>query len=227
MTNFSTNIDQLGLTKNGALSAEAISYEGLGKRLFDLVAVLLAMPVLLPLIGILAALVRLDGGPAFFAQERIGRGGRRFRCYKLRTMHVDAEEQLARLCAENPEIAEEWEVHQKLQHDPRVTWIGRILRRTSLDELPQFFNVLLGSMSLVGPRPFTVEQEGIYRNAMGMAYFRMRPGITGPWQVMGRSTTTFVARVRFDERYYVGMSLMNDLWLCMKTFGVVLRRTGC
>ncbi|OOY27133.1 MAG: sugar transferase [Rhodobacteraceae bacterium] len=227
MSDLSTNcvLEQTRETRR-ALSFSRIGYEGLGKRLFDVAVVVAILPILLPLVAMLALLVRLDGGPAFFAQTRIGKGGRNFRCYKLRTMRIDAEAELARLCAADPEIAREWDIHQKLENDPRITRVGAFLRRTSLDELPQFFNVLFGSMSLVGPRPFMEEQEDSYRGAMGRAYFEMRPGITGLWQVAGRSATAFVDRVRYDERYYKRLSLSNDIWLCLMTFAVVLRQTG-
>ncbi|KEO51597.1 sugar transferase [Thioclava pacifica] len=227
MSDLSTNFELAKSQANTkALPLAAVSYEGLGKRLFDIVAVIAILPILLPLVALLALLVRLDGGPAFFAQTRIGQGGRSFRCFKLRTMRVNAEAELARMCAADPAIAREWEVNQKLENDPRITRVGQFLRRTSLDELPQFFNVLFGSMSLVGPRPFMEEQEECYRGAMGRAYYRMRPGITGLWQVAGRSTTAFVDRVRYDERYYKRLSLSNDLWLCVMTVAVVLRQTG-
>lgn len=227
MSDISTNFELAKSQANTkALPLAAVSYEGLGKRLFDIVTVIAILPILLPLVALLALLVRLDGGPAFYAQTRIGQGGRSFRCFKLRTMRVNAEAELARLCASDPAIAREWEVNQKLENDPRITRIGAFLRRTSLDELPQFFNVLFGSMSLVGPRPFMQEQEECYQGAMGRAYYRMRPGITGLWQVAGRSTTAFVDRVRYDERYYKRLSLSNDLWLCVMTVAVVLRQTG-
>ncbi|PFG62835.1 lipopolysaccharide/colanic/teichoic acid biosynthesis glycosyltransferase [Thioclava sp. ES.031] len=226
MSDLSTNFEFAGATGVTPTRARILRYEGMGKRLFDILAVIAILPVLLPLIALLALAVRADGGPAFYSQIRVGQGGKRFRCYKLRTMHVDAEAQLVRLCNENPALALEWSVNQKLDDDPRITRIGRLLRRTSLDELPQFFNVLCGTMSLVGPRPFMLDQEASYKGAMGRAYYKMRPGITGLWQVAGRSTTAFVDRVRFDERYYARLSLLNDLWLCVMTVAVVLRQTG-
>ncbi|KEP69922.1 exopolysaccharide biosynthesis protein [Thioclava dalianensis] len=224
MTEFTTNITLD--TPAGAPVSQVAPYRAAGKRLFDILVVLAVMPILLPIIALLACLVRLDGGPAFFFQDRIGRDGRVFRMWKLRTMVVDAEEALARLLESCPETAREWEVNQKLAHDPRVTRLGAFLRRSSLDELPQFFNVLFGSMSIVGPRPFLLGQEDSYRGAMGHAYYRMRPGITGLWQVLGRSSTAFVDRVRFDERYYARMSLLTDIALCFMTVAVVFRQTG-
>ena len=201
-------------------------YRGFGKRLFDFTFALFLLPVLLPVIALLWLWVKRDGGPGFFIQPRVGRDGRLFNCWKLRTMVVDAEAALKKMCAEDPDCAREWRVNQKLACDPRITRAGRFLRATSLDELPQIFNVLRGDMSFVGPRPFLVDQEDIYREAGGKAYFLMRPGITGIWQVEGRSATSFAARVGFDNRYFASASLLRDLGLIAKTALIVLRRTG-
>ncbi|MBI1415658.1 MAG: sugar transferase [Limimaricola sp.] len=208
------------------MRGNSTAYTAFGKRLLDLALGVAGAPVILPVIGILCLLVRRDGGPAFYMQQRVGRNGRQFACLKLRTMVVDADKVLADLCAENPKIAAEWHRHQKLHDDPRITRIGRFLRRSSLDELPQVLNVLAGQMSLVGPRPFTPEQQDLYREAGGQAYFRMRPGITGPWQIHGRSETRFVDRVHFDELYGETISLRSDLRLVIETVGVVLKMTG-
>ena len=226
MSEFTTNIALKRQAVAQASFAGAAPYRVVGKRVFDIAIVLAILPILLPMLVVLAGLVALDGGPAFFAQPRIGRNGKTFKMWKLRTMVVDAEAKLSALCAANPAIAQEWAVNQKLAHDPRITRIGAFLRRTSLDELPQFFNVLFGSMSLVGPRPFLAAQEETYQAAMGRAYYRMRPGITGLWQVVGRSSSAFVDRVRFDERYYAKMSLFNDVMLCLMTVAVVFKQTG-
>ena len=196
------------------------------KRPFDFVLALVSLPVCLPAIAVLWLLVRLDGGAGFFAQARVGRGGRVFTCWKLRTMVPDAERVLDDLCARDPEAAREWETNQKLAKDPRITRVGAFLRATSLDELPQIWNVLKGDMSLVGPRPFMTCQEEQYRDGGGEAYFRLRPGITGPWQIDGRGATAFVDRVRFDAAYWEGLSLRQDLRLLLRTIGVVLGRTG-
>ena len=201
-------------------------YLGVPKRLFDIVLALLFMPAVAPILAVLWVLTRLDGGPGFFGQERVGKDGRRFTCWKLRTMVVDAERVLADLCASDPKVAEEWHVNQKLAKDPRITGVGRFLRKSSLDELPQILNILWGDMSFVGPRPFTVGQEHLYVAAGGTAYFKLRPGVTGLWQIEGRGTTRFVDRVRFDEDYYARASLGCDLSLIGKTFGVVLKGTG-
>lgn len=196
------------------------------KRISDLAFTLVILPVVIPLIALLWILVRLDGGPGFFVQTRVGKGGRHFRCLKLRTMAVDAEERLRKMCEADPAIAKEWRERQKLECDPRITRMGRFLRKTSLDELPQFINILRGEMSVVGPRPFMPAQQDLYTQAGGRAYFLMRPGVTGTWQVYGRSTTRFVDRVRFDENYYDDASLGYDLRLMAATGGVMMKMTG-
>ncbi len=196
------------------------------KRIFDIALVLMILPVLLPLTVFLWLLVRLDGGPGFYSQPRIGRDGAPFKFWKLRTMVVDADVALTTLCAQNPDLAREWARDQKLRHDPRITSLGRFLRATSLDELPQAFNVLRGEMSLVGPRPFMADQARLYRAAGGRAYFALRPGITGLWQIYGRGRTSFADRVHFDEAYHSGLSLLSDCRLIFLTAGVIFGRTG-
>jgi lipopolysaccharide/colanic/teichoic acid biosynthesis glycosyltransferase len=201
-------------------------YRQTGKRLLDLILSMLLMPVLLPVMAVIWGLIRRDGGHALFIQPRVGRDGRVFQCLKFRSMVPDAERVLEDLCASNPDIAAEWHTHQKLAHDPRITPIGKLLRRTSLDELPQIFNVLLGDMSLVGPRPFLPAQKALYDAAGGRAYYRLRPGVTGLWQIFSRHDTTLAARVRFDETYGQNLSLAGDLSLVLRTAKVVLRHTG-
>ncbi|WP_081423956.1 sugar transferase [Celeribacter ethanolicus] len=201
-------------------------YRSLGKRTFDILFLLLVTPMVLPVILILAGLVKLDGGPAFYAQRRVGRNGKVFQFYKLRSMHINADELLVKLCRENPEIAEEWQTYQKLRHDPRVTKIGHFIRKTSLDELPQLLNIFKGDMSFVGPRPFLPAQQVMYEAAKGEAYFRLRPGLTGVWQVSGRGESSFVARVRYDNLYDRKLSLLADLALILRTVTVVLKSTG-
>jgi lipopolysaccharide/colanic/teichoic acid biosynthesis glycosyltransferase len=201
-------------------------YRLFGKRFFDLLICFVLAPIAVPVILILALLVRRDGGSAFFKQARVGKDGKHFRCMKLRTMRVDAEAHLIEMCRKDPEIRKEWELYQKLDVDPRITKVGHILRKTSLDELPQFLNVLLGDMSYFGPRPFLPSQSALYLNAGGKAYYKMRPGISGAWQVSVRNESTFVERVGYDEDYYRDMSLAEDLKLFWKTFAVVLKREG-
>lgn len=194
------------------------------KRPFDVVFVLAIMPVLVPLVALLALLVALRGGQPFYSQERVGRDGRIFRMWKLRSMVPDAEAVLARLLAEDPDLNREWALKQKLADDPRITPLGRFLRRASLDELPQFFNVLRGDMSLIGPRPMMPDQRALYP---GTAYYRLRPGISGAWQVAGRNCTCFAERARFDSDYLDRVSFATDVGLLAATLRVVLRGTGC
>lgn len=195
-----------------------------GKRLFDLALLLLLLPVALPLIVVMAALVAMDGGSPFYRQLRVGRGGKAFHMLKLRTMVPDAEVLLQTYLADNPQARSEWNHHQKLRHDPRITRIGRILRKTSLDELPQLWNVLKGEMSLVGPRPMMLCQRTSYP---GSAYFVLRPGISGPWQISERNSSSFAARARYDAGYLDTLSLRGDLEVLVRTVCVVLRGTGC
>jgi lipopolysaccharide/colanic/teichoic acid biosynthesis glycosyltransferase len=171
-----------------------------------------------------ALAVALDGGAPFYRQDRIGRGGRLFRLVKIRTMVPGAEALLARHLAACPAARAEWDRTQKLARDPRVTRIGRLLRASSLDELPQLWNVLRGDMSLVGPRPMLPEQRALYP---GRAYYALRPGLTGPWQVSARNRSGFADRAGFDQAYHAGLSLAGDLRLIAATVRVVLRRTGC
>ncbi len=191
----------------------------------DIVLALALLPVLLPVILVLWVLVRRDGGAGFFGHRRIGQNGRVFRCWKIRTMEVDAETKLIRYLAENPDAALEWERDRKLENDPRITSVGRFLRKTSLDELPQIWNVLKGDMSFVGPRPIVrseMNKYGVYRDA----YKTMRPGITGLWQVSGRNDISYDERVELDLQYMKTVSLRKDLELVVKTGTAVLGRTG-
>ncbi len=201
-------------------------YRKHGKRAFDLTLAILLLPILAPVIAVLWILVRRDGGPGFFGQERVGKGGRIYTCWKIRTMVVDAEERLKAYIESDPNVAHEWHVNQKLKNDPRVTRFGEFVRKTSLDELPQIWNVLVGEMSFVGPRPFMVSQRAIYEAAGGEAYFWLPPGITGPWQVYGRSQTTFISRVRYDNDYLAGLGFWVDIGLIIGTVRVVCRPTG-
>ncbi len=199
-------------------------YGRYGKRALDLALVLFSAPVTSPLIAMLGLMVRLGGGPAFYSHERIGKGGRVFRCWKLRTMEVDSDRLLAEHLAKDGNAAREWRENQKLQNDPRVTRAGAFLRKTSLDELPQLWNILIGDMSIVGPRPFMPDQEEMYT---GAAYYTMRPGLTGLWQVGDRSDESFAARAAFDARYARELSLKTDVDTIVKTVGVVLKLDNC
>ena len=197
------------------------------KRGLDLALVLLAAPFVLPLIGLLALLVALDGGPAVYGQTRVGKGGTRFTCWKLRSMAVDADARLGALLDADPEAAAQWARCQKLRRDPRTTPLGRVLRACSLDELPQLWNVFVGDMSLVGPRPMTPEQTPMYPvGAYRAAYCAVRPGLTGIWQVSERHEGAFAARAEFDSRYVEEVSLGADLALLARTEDEVLRGAG-
>lgn len=193
------------------------------KRAVDLLIIVIASPILLPVILACALLVMTDGGRPFYRQARVGRNGRTFRIWKLRTMVVDADAKLEAYLAANPEARAEWDATQKLKRDPRITFFGRFLRKTSLDELPQLINVLTGEMSLVGPRPMMVSQKHLYD---GDSYYTMRPGLTGLWQVSERNDSRFIDRVRFDNTYAGTMSFTTDINILMRTVGVILRGTG-
>lgn len=198
-------------------------YEKYGKRMLDCILVLIAAPTVIPVVAILALCIALSGNKPFYRQTRVGRGGRHFKIVKLRSMVANAEDVLESYLRENPEAKAEWSLKQKLCNDPRITRFGRMLRKTSLDELPQLWNVLKGDMSLVGPRPMMPSQKEIYP---GKYYERMRPGITGPWQVSDRNETSFADRASYDARYYHSLSLKEDVVLLSRTVGAVLRCTG-
>ncbi|MCA0942238.1 sugar transferase [Salipiger pacificus] len=195
------------------------------KRWFDLAVAVLLIPVLLPVIAVLWAIVRADGGPGFFGHKRVGMDGKEFRCWKIRTMVPNAEEKLQALLARDEAAAAEWARDHKLTKDPRITLIGKFLRQTSLDELPQLWNVLLGDMSFVGPRPI-VEAELEKYGAHQAAYLSMKPGVTGLWQVSGRNDVSYDERVAMDIEYLRVMSCGTDIKLMVKTFTAMCNRTG-
>lgn len=195
------------------------------KRIFDVLAGGFLMLMLLPIFLLLAALVAKDGGSPFYGHTRIGQNGRRFKCYKFRSMVRDADKVLKDLLDRDPVARAEWEKDFKLKNDVRVTPVGALLRKTSLDELPQLWNVLRGDMSLVGPRP-VVEKE-IARYGDEAAYYLLaKPGMTGLWQVSGRNDTDYARRVFLDAWYVRNWSLWYDIAILFKTVGVVLRRDG-
>ncbi|MVO18569.1 sugar transferase [Parasedimentitalea huanghaiensis] len=199
-------------------------YRNTLKRFFDCSLVLISALVALPIIGILAALVALDGGNPFYVQERVGKNGRHYKMWKLRSMVFNADSLLEEYLATNSEALAEWTSKQKLTNDPRITRFGHFIRKTSLDELPQLWNVLIGDMSLVGPRPMMPSQKEQYP---GTDYYELRPGITGKWQVSSRNESTFADRAKFDADYNREISFLNDLGLLRKTVQVVLKGTGC
>ncbi|NNK77352.1 MAG: sugar transferase [Litoreibacter sp.] len=184
----------------------------------------MAMPAVLPLIAVFTVLGMLDGANPFYFQSRVGKDNRIFRMWKLRSMVPDADFQLARLLERDPSAKAEWSISQKLKKDPRVTAFGRFIRKFSIDELPQLWNVLRGDMSLVGPRPMMPEQRALYP---GQAYYHFRPGITGLWQVSQRNEGSFASRAEFDQDYAETISLKTDAWILFSTVGVVFKGTGC
>ncbi len=192
---------------------------------FDVAAAVAALLFLAPLLIVLGVLVRLDGGPVLFAHTRVGRGGNRFPCLKFRSMVVDADAVLRRLLESDPQAAQEWAATQKLRHDPRITWIGRVLRKTSVDELPQLLNVIRREMSLVGPRPIVAAEVARYGQDI-VYYLSARPGITGLWQVSGRSDTSYAQRVALDIAYVRDWSLWMDAAIVARTIPAVLKRKG-
>lgn len=194
--------------------------------LLNQVLALLLLVLLAPVLAAVAFLIwHRDGAPILFGHYRVGHDGKMFRCLKFRSMLLDAEASLAALLARSPEARAEWQRDQKLLNDPRVTPIGRFLRRTSLDELPQLLNVLRGEMSLVGPRPVTVGELTRYGRAR-WHYLSVRPGITGLWQVSGRNNTTYDERVALDRQYVEHRSAWLDAVILAKTVSVVLSRHG-
>lgn len=195
------------------------------KRALDISGAVGLLVLFLPVMVTVAILVRRDGGPVLFQHQRIGAGGRRFPCLKFRTMHVNAERMLHELLERDPVARQEWESTFKLRDDPRVTRLGRFLRKSSLDELPQLFNVLRGEMSLVGPRPI-VEKEVVFYDHFYRFYEQCRPGITGLWQISGRSDVDYVRRVELDCTYVVTWSVVRDVAILLRTPAKVLRRHG-
>jgi len=200
-------------------------YRNRTKRCFDIVGALVLLLFFLPLIIFIAMAVMLDGGPPLFSHTRVGANGKPFRCWKLRTMVVGAEFRLQSFLAANPDARAEWESIRKLTNDPRVTPIGRFLRRSSLDELPQFFNVLKGDMSLVGPRPIASDEIALYADRF-LEYKSCRPGMTGLWQIMTRNSTTYARRTELDNLYVAHWSLRRDFLILLKTIRVFISFRG-
>ena len=198
----------------------------LHQRTLDLAVAVPLLILLAPVLGLIALAVWInDGGSVFYGQMRIGRHGRSFRCWKFRSMVTDSDAVLAKVLAASPEARAEWARDHKLRRDPRITWVGRFLRSTSLDELPQLWNVLRGEMSLVGPRPIVVAEVGRY-GARFHEYCTCRPGITGLWQVSGRNDTSYRRRVAIDAVYARRASLALDLAILARTVPAVLLRRG-
>ncbi|GAB4273754.1 MAG: sugar transferase [Pararhodobacter sp.] len=201
-----------------------LPYARHGKRVLDVVLGSIALVLAAPVLMLLAAALWLEGGNPFYTQDRLGMNGRRFRMIKLRTMVRNADQHLQHHLERDPRLRAEWEHSQKLKSDPRITALGRILRKTSMDELPQIINVLKGDMSLVGPRPMLPEQMPLY--AHPSAYLGLRPGITGLWQVTARNEDSFALRAVLDLRYAQRVSLRTDLRIIAATFCAVFKGTG-
>jgi lipopolysaccharide/colanic/teichoic acid biosynthesis glycosyltransferase len=194
----------------------------MAKRAFDVAASVFAIFLLSPAFLIITVILAFQKGPILFAQERIGKGGKMFHCYKFRTMRVGADVMLAKVLAQNPARRAEWMAKRKLAHDPRITTLGNILRLTSLDEIPQLLNILKGDMSVVGPRPIVRKEirmyQGYYRH-----YLAVKPGLTGLWQVSGRNSTTYRRRVALDVAYVNNFSLGLDARIIARTVPALFR----
>ncbi|HLN25193.1 MAG TPA: sugar transferase [Patescibacteria group bacterium] len=195
------------------------------KRILDVAGAVVLIILTAPLMLLIALAIRADGGPAIFRHQRVGARGKSFLCLKFRTMHVRAREMLQQHLATHPQDRAEWEALFKLKNDPRVTRLGRFLRKSSLDELPQLFNVLAGEMSLVGPRPIIPEEIARYGGEFGF-YAYCRPGLTGLWQISGRTDVDYARRVAFDHQYVAGWTLWRDIWIILATPKVMLAKSG-
>lgn len=200
-------------------------YRSVGKRAFDLFLIVLSAPLSLTVTLLCALALWIEGGNPFYVQKRLGRDGKTFSILKLRTMTLDADRVLEEYLAKDPKMRREWDTLQKLRNDPRVTRVGKLLRSTSLDELPQLFNVIKGDMSIVGPRPMMPDQAEMYGDPQH--YNALRPGITGAWQISTRNNNVFSYRNQIDAEYDRKLSFWGDIVILAKTVGVVLRRTGC
>ncbi len=197
------------------------------KRSFDLIFSIGCLVAFSPLFLCIALLIKLSSkGPVFYTSSRIGLSHKPISCLKFRTMYMDAEARLSLLLHQNPHLKKEWMQYQKLKNDPRILPIGKFLRKTSLDELPQFFNVLLGDLSIVGPRPFYEHQVKEYLGNKAEKFLSVKPGITGLWQVSGRNLLTFTERLILEESYIDNASLLKDLKIILKTLPAILSSKG-
>lgn len=215
--------DVLGLqVKNNLLSFPSQVF----KRVIDLLLSILGLVLLAPFLGFIALAIKIDApGRVFYRQKRLGRHGKEFTLLKFRTMHLNADRLLKAEFERDPELKQEWDRYQKLKNDPRITRVGRWLRKFSLDELPQLWNVVLGEMSLVGPRPIMVHQREMYGGTF-KEYIQVSPGITGLWQVSGRNQTTFARRAELDDEYIQRWSQWLDIYILLKTVTIVLGKNG-
>ncbi len=221
-----TSMDNLALPAPGLVLVRRPLRIPFAKLLFDKLFAAAALLLLSPLMLAIAVAIRSKGtGPIFFVHSRIGQGGRAFGCVKFRTMRPDSQTELEEILRIDPIAREEWEEQHKLERDPRVDRVGHLLRTTSLDELPQFWNVLRGDMSVVGPRPITqaeIEKYGPHFDE----YASARPGLTGIWQISGRSDTSYERRVALDVSYVRNWSMLQDLRIVIRTISVVLLGRG-
>ena len=193
------------------------------KRLFDIIVSFLGLLILSPLFLLLTILIKCDSnGPVFFIQKRVGRNGKKFGIFKFRTMRINAEELIASF---TPEQLKEWKENFKLKNDPRITRVGKFLRNTSLDELPQLINIFIGNMSLVGPRPI-VEEELEWYGEKKSVLLSVRPGLTGWWATNGRSEVSYPERCDYELYYVYNCSLLLDIKILFKTFSAVFSRKG-
>jgi undecaprenyl-phosphate galactose phosphotransferase len=206
-------------------AADVMRGAPISKRALDIFGSAVLLVFFAPLMIVLFFLVRMDGGPAMFIHQRVGKNGVLFRCYKFRSMIPNAEEVLKDILVCDSQFRNDWEADQKLRNDPRITRIGVFLRHKSLDELPQLLNVLKGDMSLVGPRPITVDEISRYGPAIEY-YYRARPGLTGAWQISGRNDVSYEERVALDVAYSRRWSFLTDLAILFKTIGVVISGRG-
>jgi exopolysaccharide production protein ExoY len=211
---------------NSDQNPAALPIGGLVKRSFDITAALGALLIFSPIFLMIMALVKFtDSGPAFYGHTRVGHNGRLFKCLKFRTMATDGDELLQKYLRENPEAAEEWRKTRKLKDDPRVTIVGKVLRKLSLDELPQLLNILRGEMSVVGPRPVVDDELKVY-DSFAVYYLRTRPGLTGLWQISGRNDVSYETRIAFDTQYVQNWSLFRDIAIIVKTIPAVCFARG-
>ncbi len=213
------------MKSNGGLNLSDMPW---WKRFFDVIFASFAIIISLPLMIPIAVIIKLtDRGPVFFGHERVGFRGKKFKVLKFRSMYPDADKRLKDILENDPTAREEWERTFKLKNDPRITPIGKFLRKTSLDELPQFFNVLKGDMSVVGPRPVVEEELKKYYKDKAKLYMSVKPGITGYWQVEGRSDVeNYKERVKMDEWYIKNQSFWLDIKIILKTIKVMLTGKG-
>lgn len=223
---FNAKTDALKIGDDAAATPDRAHLVGnFGKAFMDRGAAAILLLLLAPLFLVVVLLIRRDGGMALFRHKRLGARGRVFPCLKFRTMVSEADKVLAHLLVNDPAAAAEWHATQKLRHDPRITRVGQFLRKTSLDELPQLINVLRGEMSLVGPRPIVRAEVARYGREIHQ-YYRARPGLTGLWQISGRSNTSYDQRVQLDVRYVANWTLWRDVVIIAKTIPAVLLRKG-